>query len=165
MEEKIISKMTNLFHFGKSKPQKFAGGDLRRASERSFPPLKEIAIQSLHMKVGAIREPHSHPNAHQLDYCISGHALVGIIGPDGHKQFLELEAGDISFVPQGYIHWIENKGREELKFLVMLTHNEPETIELSETLIGVPNKTLEKVLGISEKIWEKLPEKAVVVAD
>jgi oxalate decarboxylase/phosphoglucose isomerase-like protein (cupin superfamily) len=43
----------------------------------------------LHLKKGIVREPHVHPNANQSDYCISGKARVGIIGPEGFKQFLD----------------------------------------------------------------------------
>ena len=117
----------------------------------------------LKLKPGAVREPHSHPNAEQLDYCVSGRAQVGIIGPDGHKQLLELKDGDISFVPRGYIHWIQNVGSEPLHFLVILSHEIPETIELSETLSGVPRKTLAASLGVSEQSLQDLPKGAITI--
>jgi oxalate decarboxylase len=154
----------NHFQFENAKSIKFDGGTMYRVAQKEFPVLKELAIQSLHLKPGVVREPHSHPNAHQLDYCISGTATVGIIGPEGHKQYLKLKAGDISFVPKGYIHWIENDGKIDLHFLVILSHEEPETIELSETLIGVPKSTLSKVLNLSEKFLEEMPKKTVTIS-
>jgi oxalate decarboxylase/phosphoglucose isomerase-like protein (cupin superfamily) len=120
-------------------------------------------MQALHVKPGAVREPHVHPNAHQLDYCVSGRATVGIIGPEGHRQLLDLHAGDISFVPQGFLHWIENTGDSELHFLVVLSHAEPETIELSEMLGEIPRSTLAKVLHISEELLEGIPTEAVTI--
>lgn len=113
---------TNMFKFAGSQPQKFSGGDLWRASLSNFSCLKGLAIQALRLDKGAVREPHVHPNAHQLDYCVSGTAKVGIVGPEGYKQQLDLSAGDISFVPQGYLHWIENMSDKELHFLVVLSH-------------------------------------------
>jgi oxalate decarboxylase/phosphoglucose isomerase-like protein (cupin superfamily) len=141
----------------------FAGGTFFRANKKHFPALHGLAIQMLKLKPGAVREPHSHPNAEQLDYCVSGQAQVGIIGPDGHKQLLELRDGDISFVPRGYIHWIQNTGSSQLHFLVILSHELPETIELSETLSGVPRATLAATLGVSEQLLEELPKQAVTI--
>ena len=141
----------------------FDGGTFFRANQKRFPALHDLAIQMLKLKPGAVREPHSHPNAEQLDYCVSGHAQVGIIGPDGHKQVLDLNDGDISFVPRGYVHWIQNIGSGPLHFVVILSHELPETIELSETLSGVPGKTLAAVLGISEELLEELPKGTVTI--
>ncbi len=120
-------------------------------------------MQQLKLKPGAVREPHSHPNAEQLDYCVAGHAQVGIVGPEGQKQILDLHEGDISFVPRGYIHWIQNVGNGPLHFLVILSDALPETIELSETLSGVPDKTLSASLGVSEKVLAELPKKTVTI--
>jgi oxalate decarboxylase/phosphoglucose isomerase-like protein (cupin superfamily) len=152
---------SNSFDFDGSDPQEFAGGLLFRASEANFPALRGLAVQGLHLKPGAIREPHSHPNAEQLDYCIEGEARVGIVGPEGHRQLLDLQTGHISFVPQGYVHWIENIGERDLRFLVVLSHEEPETIELSETLAGVPIETLAKTLDLPSDRFTGLPERAV----
>jgi oxalate decarboxylase/phosphoglucose isomerase-like protein (cupin superfamily) len=156
--------MENLFHFESSEPRKFRGGTLHRASARDFPVLEDLAIQGLHLKAGAVREPHIHPNAHQLDYCVSGSARVGIVGPEGQRQLLELRAGDISFVPQGHLHWIESTGPDDLHFLVMLSDREPQTIELSEMLAGVPNDTLARALGIPGELLERMPTKAVTIS-
>lgn len=155
--------MSNSFKFAASKPQQFRGGTLQRASLESFPVLRGLAIQALHLARGVVREPHIHPNAHQLDYCVSGRARVGIVGPEGRKQYLELEPGDISFVPQGYLHWIENTGTDELHFLVILSHEEPETIELSEMLRGVRGETLAKLFGIDPKTFESVPETGIKI--
>lgn len=155
--------MENVFQFESGEPTEFEGGTLLRATKRRFPALRGLAIQALHLKVGAVREPHVHPNAEQLDYCVSGRAQVGIVGPEGHRQLLDLSAGDISFVPQGYAHWIENVGEEPLHFLVVLSHEEPETIELSEILTGVPRESLARALGVSEGALEGLPDKTVTI--
>jgi len=141
----------------------FPGGIFYRANHKRFPVLRGLAVQKLDLKPGAVREPHSHPNAEQLDYCLSGTARVGIVGPEGHKQLLELKEGDISFVPRGYIHWIENIGKTDLRFLVVLSHEQPETIELSETLIGVPVATLSATLGVPEDVWKKFPSATVTI--
>jgi len=155
--------MENKLSADKFERIEFPGGTFFRANQKSFPALRGLAIQMLKLKPGAVREPHSHPNAEQLDYCVSGQAQVGIIGPDGHRQLLELRDGDISFVPRGYVHWIQNSGSSQLHFLVILSHEIPETIELSETLGGVPVKTLAASLGVPEKSLEELPKRAITI--
>lgn len=153
----------NLFELETSEPSEFPGGTMFRATKNEFPALRGLAVQSLRLAKGAIREPHVHPNAAQMDYCISGRARVGIIGPDGRQQLLDLKEGDVSFVPQGHVHWIENAGDEDLKFLLTLSHEEPETIELSEILAEVPKSTLASALGLSEELLDKLPEARVTI--
>ena len=141
----------------------FTGGTFFRANKKQFSCLKGLAVQMLKLKPGAVREPHSHPNAEQLDYCVSGHARVGIVGPEGEKQLLDLHEGDISFVPRGYVHWIENVGQGQLHFLVILSHEMPETIELSETLVGVPGATLTAAFGVPKDFLKGLPTKTVTI--
>jgi hypothetical protein len=45
----------------------FDGGTFFRANKKQFPSLKGLAVQMLKLKPGAVREPHSHPNAEQLE--------------------------------------------------------------------------------------------------
>ncbi len=153
----------NMFDFEGTDPREFVGGLLFRASKANFEPLKGLAVQGLTMKPGAIREPHSHPNAEQLDYCIGGEARVGIVEPGGGTQSLDLKKGHISFVPQGHVHWIENTGSTDLRFLVVLSDEEPETLELSETLAGIPDSVLATTVNLSAGDLEGLPQEAVVL--
>jgi oxalate decarboxylase/phosphoglucose isomerase-like protein (cupin superfamily) len=155
--------MSNMFHFKGSDPRSFDAGSLYRASQKNFPALKGLAIQALDMAPGSVREPHIHPNANQLDYCIRGEGLVGIVGPEGETHYLELKPGDISFVPQGYLHWIENQGTEPLQFLVVLSHEEPLTIELSEMISGVPNETLAKMYNLPKRVFDAIPNRTIVI--
>jgi len=82
--------MENMFRFKESLPRRFEYGDFYRASEKNFPVLEGLAVQALDLAPGSVREPHTHPNANQLDYCISGKARVGIVGPSGDVQLLDL---------------------------------------------------------------------------
>lgn len=155
--------MSNMHKFKDNVYRTFPMGDFFRANAKNFPVLKGLAVQGLDLAPGAVREPHSHPNANQLDYCISGEGRVGIVGPEGERHYLDLKPGDISFVPQGYLHWIENTGTEPLSFLVVLSHEEPLTIELSEMISGVPNATLGNMYATSERIFAEIPDRTVVI--
>lgn len=155
--------MSNMFNFKDQAYRTFPMGDFFRANAKNFPALKGLAVQGLDLAPGAVREPHCHPNANQLDYCISGKGRVGIVGPEGERHYLDLLPGDISFVPQGYLHWIENIGDEPLSFLVVLSHEAPLTIELSEMLSGVPNTTLGNMYATPEQVFEAIPDRTIVI--
>ena len=77
-------------------------------------------------------------------------------------QTLRVAAGG-SMKSLGWTVRIENTGSEPLHFLVILSHEEPLTIELSETLAGIPNEVLAKVLGMSESALGELPTEAVTI--
>ncbi|MBR1066493.1 cupin domain-containing protein [Bradyrhizobium liaoningense] len=125
------------FHFSRSvsapKNERFF-----RISSANFPALKGVAIQDLDMAPGESRSAHLHPNAAQLDYCISGNGEVGIVGPDGDHHVIPLQSGDAAFVPQGYVHWIENNSKAQARFILIATHERPETIEVQAVNAAVP---------------------------
>jgi len=128
----------NMLRLEKSEPLLLPKGKMYRANKKAFPVLNGLSMQSFHLDPGGIREPHLHPDAAQLDYLVTGRARVGIIGPDGAPQLLDMEAGDVCFIPQGHLHWIENTGLQPLHFLLTLSHAEPQTIELSAMVAGAP---------------------------
>ncbi len=129
--------MSKKFEFLKSAAESFPGGTIRRANKKSFPELKGFALQSLILEKGAVRHPHIHTNAAQMDFVVSGVARVGITGPD-YSEIHDVSQGDVTFIPPGHLHWIENTGDEPLHFLLMLTNEDADTIELSAMVDSVP---------------------------
>jgi oxalate decarboxylase/phosphoglucose isomerase-like protein (cupin superfamily) len=126
------------FHFKRSqtapKNERFF-----RISAGNFPVLKGMAIQDLDMAPGDRRTAHLHPNAAQMDYCLSGTGEVGIIGPNGEQHIIALEPGDAAFIPQGYVHWVENKSEKNARFVLIAAHERPETIEVSSIFSLLPS--------------------------
>jgi len=57
--------MENKFAAADFEKLDFAGGVFYRATHKRFAALRGLAVQRLKLKPGAIREPHSHPNAEQ----------------------------------------------------------------------------------------------------
>lgn len=110
-----------------------------RISSANSPVLAGLAVPDLNMAPGERRTAHLHPNAAQLDYCISEVGEVGIVGPDGHRHVLALKAGDAAFVPQGYVHWIDNISDAPSRFILIATHERPETIEIRSAYETVPD--------------------------
>ena len=119
------------YHFAVNQAPK-TDGRFFRITKENFPALRNLAVQDLDMSPGEVREPHLHPNATQMDYCLSGSGQVGIIGPEGKAEVIELTEGDAAYIPQGYVHWIKNNSSETARFILIVSNEMPETIELPQ---------------------------------
>jgi oxalate decarboxylase len=86
----------------------------------------------MRIKAGGLREPHWHPNADEWQYYISGRARMSVFGSNGRVRTDEFNAGDVGYVPQGYGHYIENIGNEELELLIALNNGTYESISLAD---------------------------------
>jgi len=51
----------------------------------------------------AFEKKHSHPNAEEVAYIISGRGMAGV-----DDQEFEVKAGDSIWVPRGTVHWFHN---------------------------------------------------------
>ena len=49
--------------------------------------------------------------------------------------------GQIGFIPQGYAHYIENVGSEDMRWAIVFNNTYPDDIGLSTTFGGVPTHT------------------------
>ena len=74
---------------------------------------------------------HSHPDADELAYFISGEAEVGITLPADQDDAtceqltFDVKAGDVVLFPQGYPHYIKDKsGNKESKFIAIFNNNQ-----------------------------------------
>src|ERR671919_2274842 len=134
---------SHTFDIKSIKPQTICnGGSRTEANSDNFPILRGMATYSLLLKKGGVREPHWHPNASELSYCVSGKALMTIFGHgDTHNTFT-LERDEIAFVPQGFLHHIENTSEGETKFVVTFNHEKPEDIGISGAFGSYSNEVL-----------------------
>ena len=104
------------------------------ANVDNFHILKGMALYFLELDKGGVREPHWHPNASELGYCLAGKALMTIFSPGASHDTFTVDPGEIVFVPKGYlciILRISAKARlnlpllltmRDLKILVYLVH-------------------------------------------
>ena len=80
---------------------------------------------------GGIREPHWHPNASELSYCIKGQAAMTIFSPGNNHDTFTIKPGEMTYVPRGYIHDIQNVGDEEAKFVLAFNNELPQDLGIS----------------------------------
>jgi oxalate decarboxylase len=126
------------------KPQAVCNGGTRSiANADNFNILKGMSLYSLHLDKGGVREPHWHPNAVELGYCLTGRAIMTIFSPGAGHDTFTVDAGEIVFVPRGYLHHIENIYEGETKFAIAFNHERPEDIGIS----GAAGSMADRVLG------------------
>ena len=140
-----------------STPQQYAAGTVRWGTAEQLPTLRGVAMASERIDPAGLRELHWHLDAHELGYCLAGEGRMGIFAPDGTGSTFALRPGSISFVPEGYAHYIENTGEEELHVLLTFTHEQPQTIDLSQALPGFPQHLLAETFGVRASDFPFLP--------
>jgi oxalate decarboxylase len=148
------SDVTNRFDFSKVSPQVVReGGTVTEATGDNFPVLvgNDAASFLLVLKPGAIREPHWHPNVWEMDVPLSGHGRLGVVNPDSTFSVQDVLPGQISFIPQGYAHYIENVGTDDLRWVVVFNGTFPEDIGLSTTFGGMPTHTFTDTFSLPEE--------------
>ena len=163
------------FPLAASKPDRYDGGDLRGANEKTFPILagQDAAVYLVHLQVGGIREPHWHPKAWETNYVISGRAKWVVLDshPDGryHPHRFEVGEGDLVFIPRGYFHYFENASEcEPLTVLINFNTSTPEAnddIGIVASVSSLPNDVLETVFKVPAGTFDNIPKniKPVVI--
>jgi oxalate decarboxylase len=142
----------------------FRGGREWRADSSRFPISKTITGVVLHLEPGSLRELHWHPNADEWQYVLSGRASVTMFGSHGRYRIETLEQGDVSYIPQGYGHSVENVGDQMLRLLVGFNTGTYQTIDLSQWLAGNPLDVLTTNLGLPADVLGKFPRRDVFIA-
>ncbi len=137
---------------------KTAGGWVKISNSALLPTLDGLALYSLLLNPEGIREPHWHPNAHELNYLIKGRALISLLSPDGSFEKFEMQEGMLSFLPRGYIHHIETVGDTPAHFAVFFSNKDPSDIGLSGALGAFSNELLASLFGVASSYFDKMPK-------
>ena len=129
------------------------------ASKNNFPLLKGMALYLLPLDNGGVREPHWHPNAAELRYCLSGNALMTIFSPGDKVDTFEVGPNEIVFIPPAYFHYIENvNSNEDMQFAVFFNHERPEDIGISGAFDAYSNEVVGSIFGLESKFLDSLPK-------
>ncbi|MEU7139606.1 cupin domain-containing protein [Nocardia sp. NPDC046473] len=158
---------SHLYHLTSAEPDRYDGGTLRGAHEGTFPVLtgQQASVYFVELEVGAIREPHWHPTAWELNYIISGKADWTILGthPDGtyRNDVFEAKQGDLVFVPQGFFHYFGNSSTEQsLQVLVVFNTSAQEPnddIGIVATVNSLPREILAAAFGVPVAAFGSIP--------
>jgi oxalate decarboxylase len=138
----------------RSVPTLIQGGTNRLVSQREFPISTTITGALMRIKPGGMRELHWHPNADEWQYYIGGRARMSVFGSHGRVRLEEFNAGDVGYVPQGYGHYIENAGSEDLELLIVLNNGTYESISLANWMGANPPLLLATNFEVPESTFK-----------
>ena len=139
------------------RPETYPGGTNRLVSQREFPISSTMTGALMRIKPGGMRELHWHPNADEWQYYISGRARMSVFGSHGRVRTEEFNAGDVGYAPQGYGHYIENAGTEDLELLIVLNDGTYQSISLSAWIAANPHLLLSTNFKVPESTFAKFP--------
>lgn len=114
----------------------------------NFPILSGMGAVLLLLKKGGVREPHWHPNASELGYCITGNARMTIFMTNARHATFAINPGQLIFIPRGYWHDIENIGKEEAKFVIVYNNERPEDLGITGSVGSMSARVLDRIFGI-----------------
>lgn len=147
----------HLFHLSSTSPHnKTEGGERIKAYSGNFPILKGMSVYKLLLQPRGAREPHWHPNADELGYCLQGQVLVTFYHTADLKQTLLVQAGEMFLIPSGALHYIANVGKEKAELLLQFSHENPEEFGLSSSIGMFSNAVLGNTWGVDQKLFQKL---------
>ena len=122
------------------------GGVIRFLTSYEVPGLRNLSLVDMTLKKNGVLKPIWHPNAQKIGYCTQGQMLVSMHGP-GESETFPVEKGEIFYVPQGYIHHIENTTRTDGIIKFSLNHGDPETMSLSRSVEAASDAALGSTLA------------------
>ncbi len=134
------------------------GGWVKMSKKSLLPTLEGLALYTVLLKPQGAREPHWHPNAHELNYLVRGTARITLLTPQGTMDTFDMKAGDISFLPRGYLHYIENTGEEEAFFTIFFNNTSPDDIGFSGGIGAYADDVLASLFGVTPEYFSKLPK-------
>lgn len=146
--------LTHRYRLLAQRPDTYPGGTNRLVSQREFPISTTITGALMRIKPGGMRELHWHPNADEWQYYIGGRARMSVFGSNGRVRMEEFNAGDVGYVPQGYGHYIENAGSEDLELLIVLNNGTYESISLANWIGANPHLLLATNFEVPESTFK-----------
>lgn len=144
------------------KPNTYIGGTTRPVVGNNLSSLQGLSLFPLTAQPFGLREPHWHANASELNYCVSGHAQIGMVAPNGGTQTVVVGPGDVCYIPVNWFHYIANITEDPLDFLVFFSNPNPDHIDLSQLTAAFPAELLAASFDIDPAVIAHLPNRGDV---
>jgi oxalate decarboxylase len=161
----IDGALTHRYRLLAQRAQDYPGGTNRLVSQREFPISVTMTGALMRIKPGALRELHWHPNADEWQYYLKGRGRMTVFGSHGRARTDEFAAGDVGYVPQGYGHYIENTGTEDLELVLTLNNGRYESISITAWMAATPTQLLAANFGQLDRTFAAFPKRETMMPE
>jgi len=152
------------YHLSDQKPIKVQGGQVRIVDSKNFPAATTISAAVVDINPGCIREMHWHPTNDEWQYYIQGHARMTVFASGGRARTFNYQAGDVGYVPFAMGHYVENIGKEPLRFLELFRSPIFADISLNQWMALTPAELVQAHLNLNKKTMSALrKDKPIII--
>jgi oxalate decarboxylase len=144
-------------------PIRAAGGRVRIADSKNFPPATTIAAALVEVDPGGMREMHWHPNTDEWQYYVRGHARMTVFASSEKARTFDYQAGDVGYVPFAMGHYIENVGDETLVFLELFRSDHFADMSLNQWMALTPRDLVRAHLNLDDTVVAGLRKQKPIV--
>ena len=153
------------YHLQDAKPKvQNQHGEVIIVDSKTFPMSTKTAMALVTVKPGGLRELHWHPNADEWQYYLKGKGRMAIYSAGNRARTMDVEAGDVGYIPITQAHYIQNTGTEDLVFLELFKSDFYADFSLNDWISHTPENLVKSHLHIDQAAYEAItPRKDVVV--
>lgn len=160
-----VGGLTHRYRLLAQAPETFPGGTMRIVSAREFPISATMTGALLTIRPGGMRELHWHPHAAEWQFYVRGNARMTVFGSHGRARTDCFAAGDVGYVPQGYGHYIENVGDEDVEAVLVLNNATYQSISITAWMAATPDRLLATNFGVPAELFAKMPQGEAVMPE
>src|SRR2546430_7778916 len=137
-------------------------GEVRIVDSSKF-KVSTTAMAMVTVHPGGMRELHWHPNADEWQYYITGKGRMTVVATGNKARTMDFQEGDVGYVEETLLHYIENTGDTDLIFLEMFKSSYYQDLSLSEWLAHTPSELVMAHLHIDKATFDAIPKNGGVV--
>ncbi|ULT56615.1 cupin domain-containing protein [Neobacillus drentensis] len=127
-----------------------------QVTSSQLPVLRNISLDNIFLSRGHILEPHWHPNAAELDYVVSGEAIISVLDPFTPQLLTyRVKPGDVVFIPINWWHWIISI-TEEAHVVALYDTKKRQNIFGSDVLRKTPPEVFQLAYGVNAEKLAKV---------
>jgi oxalate decarboxylase len=120
-----------------------------------------MAMVTIHP--GGMRELHWHPNADEWQYYITGKGRMTVVSAGNRARTMDFQTGDVGYVEQSLLHYIENTGDTDLIFLEMFKSSFYLDLSMTEWLAHTPPELVMSHLKIDKATMDAIPREKLQI--
>jgi len=139
------------------------GGEVRIVDSKKFKASTTVAMAMVTVHPGGMRELHWHPNGDEWQYYIAGKARMTVVATGNLGRTMDFQEGDVGYVQNTLLHYIENTGDTDLIFLEMFKSSYYQDLSLSEWLAHTPPELVMAHLHIDKATLDAIPKNGAVI--